>query len=168
MKNLDLEKLKRDNIYPVPEHLFEGIQSSVFSQLSLHRGRGSNIKIIELFKKYSIAAAVVLIFSVGGLILFKHQREETLPAKRGEVLLTHQVDTTAEVQPHTEIEEEKIHYTAVKTIIPETNPPVQNLHTITHKNIDKNIDELISSYSNVEINQLVNESEPDVYLDIFY
>ncbi len=168
MKNLDLEKLKRENIYQTPEHLFEGVQSRVFSQLSLHKSSVSNAKVIELFGKYAVAAAVVLIFSIGGFVLFKHQGEETLPANREEVLLTYQEDTAIEVQPHTEIEEEKIHYTAVKTIIPETNPPVQNLHTIMHKNIDKNIDELISSYSNVEINQLVNESEPDVYLDIFY
>mgnify|MGYP000659638364 CR=1 FL=1 len=42
MKNLDLEKLKRENIYQTPEHLFEGVQSRVFSQLSLHKSSVSN------------------------------------------------------------------------------------------------------------------------------
>ncbi|MGV8914812.1 MAG: hypothetical protein ACOH1X_05110 [Kaistella sp.] len=61
MKNLDIEKLERKNIYEAPENFFEQMQANVLQQTAPKKKTG---QIIKLNWAYAAAAAVTLLFGV--------------------------------------------------------------------------------------------------------
>ena len=70
MKNLDIEKLERKNIYKVPDGFFEQMQSQILNKTQPKQ----NAKIIKLNWVYAAAAAITLFFGITFVINQNNQK----------------------------------------------------------------------------------------------
>ena len=69
MKNLDIEKLERQNIYTAPDHFFDDIQAKVLQETVHHK----QARVFKMNWAYAAAAAVAMIF---GITFFVNQSGE--------------------------------------------------------------------------------------------
>lgn len=187
MKNIDIEKLARQNIYSVPENFFENMQENVLKSVSeqsqIQPKKGA---IIPLFWKYAAAAAVIL----GGLGIFMvNDQTET-----NQTILAHNVTKNPAEKSRKEVlpvaqyvkpsvatangDNEDTHVIAPKSIerkaVVQDAPMKMTASTAVKKsnksatNFDEKANALVASYSAAEIAKLSKEAEHDVYLDVFY
>ncbi|MEF9480259.1 hypothetical protein OWR28_23485 [Chryseobacterium sp. 1B4] len=71
MKEFDIEKLERKNIYTVPENLFENIQESVMNDIKTSK----KAPVFKLNWMYAAAASLALIF--GATYVFNSDNDST-------------------------------------------------------------------------------------------
>ena len=88
MKNLDIEKLERQNVYRVPDHFFEEMQLNVLSETMPKK----EAKIIKLNWAYSAAAAVALLF---GITFFVNQQDADTDLVSSEKQIANNVSVVA-------------------------------------------------------------------------
>lgn len=182
MKNFDIEKLQRKNIYETPDEFFGSMQQNVLAKTSGQNPAKSKTKIFTLNWQYAAAASLIVFF---GLVLFwqqntlKSAEDQNVPPK---TLITTSVTpevssvpeaqlayetlqndlnsleedskTSAKVQEKTVLNSQQVSKTRETKIVKETQPEEQ-------------LEEIISEFSNREIADLSAATEQDVYLDLY-
>lgn len=174
MKQFDIEKLERKNIYKVPDDLFEKIQNNVMNEVKTEK----KAPVFKLNWMYAAAASLALIF--GATYVFNSDND---PAK--DMLNSR---TYAKQEPKTESErayetlEEDL--TSVENNNLTGSNQVNKTVSYTPKNGAENVttkqsvktapkkeetkmNEYLDSFSNSEISELASNSTQDVYLDLY-
>ena len=180
MKNLDIEKLERKNIYTAPDHFFEDIQARVLQQTSTQK----QAKVIKMNWAYAAAAAVAMIF---GITVFFNQNgeensavgemqsmtsvnssstslsEEGQPQK--EATIAYQIlekDLTS-VAPVNQKEDEGAIAVSTRK---ETSEEVQN--KVNAPNPEVQVDQILANFTSAELADLGKNTEQDIYMDLYY
>ncbi|WP_312297536.1 hypothetical protein [Chryseobacterium sp.] len=177
MKEFDIEKLERKNIYTVPDRLFENIQENVMNDIKTSK----KAPVFKLNWMYAAAASVALIF--GATYVFNSGSDsidETMNPKgvyaKGEpkteselAYETLQSDLTSVENNNQTIENQKNNITYayksenVNEKTAETPQPVK----AASKKEETRMNEYLDSFSNSEIAELASNSTQDVYLDLY-
>ena len=183
MKNLDIEHLERKNIYKVPdESFFTEIQAKVLQETAPKK----ETKTVKLNWMYAAAAAMAMVF--GATFVIK-QNEKAEPQNLTATEISNQntsIVTNSEsiIKPDSEA---KIAYqtlnddlTSIKVNDPKESKTIinvaQNAETkrVASKNIqtavqtpEVQVDQLLSSFTSTELADLGNNSEQDIYLDLY-
>lgn len=176
MKEFDIEKLERKNIYKVPDNLFENIQERVMNDVKVN----TKAPIFKLNWVYAVAASLALIF--GASFVFNQNNDSTKNV--GNSGATYAANTQA---PKNESE---LAYETLKsdlTSVENNNQIVVNQNSrnfvsqatetkevatpkiakpVSKKN-ETQMNEYLDSFSNSEISELASNSTQDVYLDLY-
>ncbi|SHE53310.1 hypothetical protein [Chryseobacterium vrystaatense] len=176
MKEFDIEKLERKNIYKVPDDLFENIQNRVMNEVKVDK----KAPVFKLNWMYAAAASLALIFGATYVI-----NSDNDAANDGVNPKTYAVNRE---QPKTEGERAYETLEADLTSVENTNQTVSNQKgktvSYTSENRNENItsqkpvktgnkkeetkmNEYLDSFSNSEISELASNSTQDVYLDLY-
>ncbi|SMO55708.1 hypothetical protein SAMN06265171_102580 [Chryseobacterium rhizoplanae] len=179
MKEFDIEKLERKNIYTVPDNMFESIQENVMNDIKTSK----KAPVFKLNWMYAAAASLALIF--GATYVFNSDNDS---AQKGFNSETAYAANTKE--PKTEGE---LAYETLKsdlTSVENNNQTVENQNSnddYAYKSVSESektidtpkpvkavkkkeetrINEYLDSFSNSEIAELASNSTQDVYLDIY-
>ncbi|MCJ7933963.1 MAG: hypothetical protein MUW56_10090 [Chryseobacterium sp.] len=178
MKEFDIEKLERKNIYTVPDRLFENIQENVMNDIKTSK----KAPVFKLNWMYAAAASVALILGVTYVFNSDHNNsiENGLNPKAGYAV--------NKGEPQTESERA---YETLKddlTSVENNNQTVRNQRSndaYTFKNEkektvaspkavkaeskqeETRMNDYLDSFSNSEIAELASNSTQDVYLDLY-
>ncbi|KFF22513.1 hypothetical protein [Chryseobacterium sp. JM1] len=176
MKEFDIEKLERKNIYKVPDDLFQNIQNSVMNEVKANK----KAPVFKLNWMYAAAASVALIF--GATYVFNSDND---PAKN---VLNSNAYAVNKQAPKTEGERAYETLEADLTSVENNNQTVSNQGTqtvsytakegadnvrtaqpvkATAKKEETKMNEYLDSFSNSEISELASNSTQDVYLDLY-
>jgi hypothetical protein len=176
MKEFDIEKLERKNIYKVPDDLFQNIQNNVMNEVKTEK----KAPVFKLNWMYAAAASLALIF--GATYVFNSDND---PAKD---MLNSQAYASNKQEPKTESERAYETLEADLTSVENTNQTVANqgAKTVsytpekgnenvaiqkpvkaTSKKEETKMNEYLDSFSNSEISELASNSTQDVYLDLY-
>ncbi|MCE3075131.1 hypothetical protein [Chryseobacterium gwangjuense] len=174
MKEFDIEKLERKNIYTVPENLFENIQEKVMNDVKVNK----KAPIFKLNWMYAVAASLALIFGVTFVLNSDNSRGKE--NSQGTFAMNNQ-------EPKTESE---LAYETLKsdlTSIENNNQSIENkddnknyyvqdngeektkAQTVkpVSKHNEAQMNEYLESFTNSEIAELASNSTQDVYLDLY-
>lgn len=179
MKKIDIDQLKRENIYHTPPNFLEEVQNNVFSKITENQKSEPKGKIIPLFWKYAVAAAIVLFVSIGGFWLIntsetksenitttntKISKEEFIPNN----ISNNSVELSSENEkiPTEKIENTTTHLAKNTPTPKQKNIPIKQ-ENINPSNIEENTEEILSLYTQNELAILTKEVQNDVYLDLF-
>ncbi|WP_454047848.1 hypothetical protein [Chryseobacterium sp. Marseille-Q8038] len=179
MKEFDIEKLERKNIYTVPDNMFENIQESVMNDIKTSK----KAPVFKLNWMYAAAASLALIF--GATYVFNsdnNSTEQILNTKTAYVANNGEPKTESELAYETlksdltsvENNNQTVGNQKDNTIyaservnetkkITETPKPVKTVK----KKEETRMNEYLDSFSNSEIAELASNSTQDVYLDIY-
>jgi len=173
MKDFDIEKLERKDIYKVADHLFENIQENVINDLKINR----KAPIFKLNWAYTAAASLALIFGIGYMYdsisdseknpdsSAAHQVNNSVLKAESEIVYeTLKADLTS-VDDNNQI----IGYQNVK-ITPKKSEKIKTKttsETSVSKKTETQMTEYLDSFSSSEISELANNSTQDVYLDLY-
>ena len=178
MKNLDVEKLERKNIYQLPDNVFEKMQAKVLAEtIPVKQG-----KIIKLNWVYSAAAAVALLVGVSVVM-------NSDPAIEGQSMTqivppddnpaTH---TLSEIKPETEevvalkILEEDLtsvaqthpkRSTEPSTVSPKKTSFANQKEQKTSQNPEVQVDQILANFTSAELATVGRNTEQDIYLDLY-
>lgn len=176
MKEFDIEKLERKNIYKVPEHLFENIQNNVMNEVKANK----KAPIFKLNWMYAAAASLALIF--GATYVFNSDHDTTENVLNSKTLVENNQ------KPKTESERAYETLEADLTSVENNNQTVVNQENKTiasnpkkeadykttpepvkavTKQEEIKMNEYLDSFSNSEISELASNSTQDVYLDLY-
>lgn len=181
MKEFDLEKLERKNIYTVPDNLFENIQERVMNDIKPEQKAPAPV--FKLNWMYAAAASMALIFGV--TFIFNSNNDS---ADKG--LNSKEEYAMHKGEPQTEAE---LAYETLKgdlTSVENNNQTVgnqknntslavkseggnekeavsQKITKPTIKKEETRMNEYLDSFSNSEIAELASNSTQDVYLDLY-
>ncbi|MDR2238650.1 MAG: hypothetical protein LBE92_21175 [Chryseobacterium sp.] len=172
MKEFDIEKLERKNIYKVPDHLFENIQERVMSEVKTEK----KAPVFKLNWMYAAAASIAVIF--GATYVFNSDHDSTLQPKEVYAAGKQEPKTEGELAYETLSSDltsvENNNQTGVsqtdKSISHQENGGIkqtaQPLKTVAKKE-ETQMNEYLDSFSNSEIAELASNSTQDVYLDLY-
>lgn len=179
MKEFDIEKLKRENIFKTPDGFFEDMQKKVLQEtIPVKQG-----KIIKLNWAYSAAAAVALLVGVSVVM-------NSDPAIEGQSMTqivppddnpaTH---TLSEIKPETEevvalkILEEDLTSVAQthpkRSTEPSTVSPKKTASFANQKaqkisqNPEVQVDQILANFTSAELATVGRNTEQDIYLDLY-
>ncbi|WP_223608357.1 hypothetical protein [Chryseobacterium sp. OSA05B] len=176
MKEFDIEKLERKNIYKVPDDLFQNIQNNVMNEVKANK----KAPVFKLNWMYAAAASLALIF--GATYVFNSDND---PAKD---VLNSQAYANNKQKPKTESERAYETLEADLTSVENNNPTGSNQvnKTVSYtpksgtdnatttqpvkaatKKEETKMNEYLDSFSNSEISELASNSTQDVYLDLY-
>lgn len=179
MKNLDIEKLERQNIYNVPDDFFAKMQQKVLAETATKK----EAKIIKLNWVYSVAAAVAIIF---GITFFVNQNEEapkntvqpntiaknTEPkisitenqkSQEKEATIAYQ-NFEKDLKEVTEMNQKKAENSIASTSKKENN----NTNPKEIKaNPEVQMDQILANFSSAELADVGKNTEQDIYLDLY-
>lgn len=173
MKEFDIEKLERKNIYKVPDNLFENIQEKVMNEVKEKK----KAPIFKLNWAYAVAASLALIFGITfvlnsddsadnpdtkGIYTQNNPAPKTESEKAYETLKS---DLTS-IENNNQIVVNQKDNTAVKQSETEDTKAPQTNKTVS-KQTEAQMTEYLDSFSNSEIAELANNSTQDVYLDLY-
>lgn len=179
MKEFDIERLERKNIYTVPDNMFENIQENVMNDIKTSK----KAPVFKLNWMYAAAASLALIF--GATYVFNSDNESV------EQTLSAKTEYTANNgEPKTDSEQAYETLKSDLTSVENNNQTVENhtdkdvyafksgdeaekiskipkpVKTVTKKE-DIQMNDYLDSFSNSEIAELASNSTQDVYLDIY-
>ncbi|SEG19311.1 hypothetical protein SAMN05421847_1688 [Halpernia humi] len=189
MKNFDIEKLDRKTPYDLPENTFAEIQRNVFDKVEIKK----ETPIFSLKWIYAAAAVILLIVSANFLINFnKNDGSQNVKMASKNVVVPQEnseVQSFAQTTEKPAVEKtEKAnltstpisHHTANHQLAKnENSKSVKSADLVAVKaNTSKTkttimppteaqIDEVLNGFSSAEIASLSNNSEQDVYLDLY-
>lgn len=179
MKDFDIEKLERKNIYRMPDDLFENIQEKVMNEVKANK----KAPVFRMNWAYAAAASLALIF--GATFVFNSYNKTSEDPK---------VNKTAYVADNTEKKtESQIAYETLKSDLTsvesnhQTNESGQSKKSLakgdktekasagikarTAKPVSKEneaqMNAFLDSFTNSEISELASNSTQDVYLDLY-
>lgn len=176
MKEFDIEKLERKNIYKVPDYLFENIQNNVMNEVKANK----KAPVFKLNWMYAAAASLALIF--GATYVFNSDNDQSKDVLNSKTLAVnnHQPKTESERAYETleadltSVENNNqtgsnqgtktVSYTPKKDVENRTAP--QPVKAVGKKEEIK-MNEYLDSFSNSEISELASNSTQDVYLDLY-
>ena len=173
MKDFDIEKLKRENVFIEPKGFYENIQSNVLQKVKpVSRG-----KIIHLNWAYGAAAAVALL--VGVSVVMK--QDPVLETQS----LTKVVPTTYTMQ-NDKVQKEEI--AALQTLEKDLTS-VEQKHQKESKavialesnnasfadqkkqkaspNAEVQVDQILANFTSAELEDVGRNAEQDIYLDLY-
>ena len=180
MKNLDIEKLERKNIYTAPDHFFDDVQARVLQETVPQK----QAKIIKMNWAYAAAAAVAMIF---GITIFINQDGAENPGLTETQVSNSDNSSSAGAftaeQPQNEA---TIAYQTLANDLTSAAPvnqkgnaqplaaaktnaasaEVQN--KTTAQNPEVQVDQILANFTSAELADLGKNAEQDVYLDLYY
>ncbi|MGO4708151.1 hypothetical protein AB4Y90_03320 [Chryseobacterium sp. 2TAF14] len=177
VQDFDLEKLDRKNVYKVPEHMFENIQDRVLSEIRAER----KAPVFKLNWRYAAAASLALIFgstfvynlnsdsdsSMNGDQVINYADNRTTPKKESQLAYeTLASDLTSVENQNQRIEKQTDIKPMVSQVINKNTPANQNKKAAKTAN-EIEMNEYLESLTNSEIAELANNSNQDVYLDLY-
>lgn len=174
MKDFDIEKLKRENVFTQPNGFYEDMQSNVLQKVKpVSRG-----KIINLNWAYGAAAAVALLVGVS-VVMNQDPIVETQS-------ITKVVPTTNSL-PNDKIQKEEV--VALQTLekdltsIEQTHPKESTKSDMiskkgnvsfadqknqkTTQNPEVQVDQILASFTSAELADMGRNTEQDIYLDLY-
>ncbi|MCZ2084415.1 MAG: hypothetical protein LC112_09090 [Flavobacteriales bacterium] len=174
MKDFDIEKLKRENVFTQPNGFYEDMQSNVLQKVKpVSRG-----KIINLNWAYGAAAAVALLVGVS-VVMNQNPIVETQS-------ITKVVPTTNSL-PNDKIQKEEV--VALQTLekdltsIEQTHPKESTKSDMiskkgnvsfadqknqkTTQNPEVQVDQILASFTSAELADVGRNTEQDIYLDLY-
>ncbi|SDQ44281.1 hypothetical protein SAMN05421664_1619 [Chryseobacterium soldanellicola] len=175
MKDFDIEKLERKNIYRVPDNLFENIQEKVMNDVKANK----KAPIFKLNWAYAAAASLALIF--GATFVFNSidrtkDKEGSQPTyavngqqSKTESELAYETLksdlTSVENNNQTVVNQESKNNTYTQV----TDNKAEKKQTVkpAAKKVETQMNEYLDSFSNSEISELASNSTQDVYLDLY-
>ncbi|KMQ66629.1 hypothetical protein ACM46_03665 [Chryseobacterium angstadtii] len=176
MKEFDIEKLERKNIYKVPDDLFQNIQNNVMNEVKANK----KAPVFKLNWMYAAAASLALIF--GATYVFNSDND---PAKD---VLNPKAYAANKTEAKTESERAYETLEADLTSVENNNQITSNQGSKTVSYIPENkeenvtapqpvkkatkkeeikMNEYLDSFSNSEISELASNSTQDIYLDLY-
>jgi len=179
MKEFDIEKLERKNIYAVPENLFENIQESVMNDIKTSK----KTPVFKLNWMYAAAASLALIF--GATFVFNSDNDSTeqiLTSKTTYVANNGEPKTESELAYETlksdltsfennnqTVENQKNNNSYASKSVHETEKTTETPKPVktVNKKEETRMNDYLDSFSNSEIAELASNSTQDVYLDIY-
>lgn len=180
MKEFDIDKLKRENIFKTPAGFFDDMQSKVLQEITPVQSG----KIIKLNWIYSAAAAIALL--VGVSVFFNSE-----PAVETEAIAqqvpqeTPAMSALAEVQPEkvkipdlniVQVQEDLTSSSQIyqnRKSQPKINSAKGKASFATQKekavkiNPELQVDQILSSFTSAELANLGRNTEQDIYLDLY-
>lgn len=181
MKEFDIEKLERKNIYTVPENLFENIQERVMNDIKPEQH--THTPVFKLNWMYAAAASLALIFGVTFIYNSNNDSDgkglnsnETYANQKGEPKTESEVayetlksDLTS-VENNNQIVVNQKNNTSFAAKSEEGNEKgtvSQKIVKPVTKKEETRMNEYLDSFSNSEIAELASNSTQDVYLDLY-
>ncbi|BAP29599.1 uncharacterized protein CHSO_0562 [Chryseobacterium sp. StRB126] len=181
MKEFDIEKLERKNIYTVPENLFENIQERVMNDIKPEQKAPAPV--FKLNWMYAVAASLALIFGITFILNFNNDSADKNlnskdtyanhkgePTTEGELAYeTLKRDLTSVENNNQTVESQKNNASfAVKSEGGNDKETVsQKIVKPVTKKEETRMNEYLDSFSNSEIAELASNSTQDVYLDLY-
>ncbi|KMQ69740.1 hypothetical protein ACM39_01440 [Chryseobacterium sp. FH2] len=179
MKEFDIEKLERKNIYTVPDNLFENIQEKVMNDVKANR----KAPIFKLNWVYAAAASLALVFGATFVINSNDESKGNENSQQTYALNNQQSKMESETAYETlqsdltsvenndqivESQEESKPFYAHdnKGKRETTEPKTKTVKTVSKQN-EAQMNEYLDSFSNAEISELASNSTQDVYLDLY-
>lgn len=171
MKNLDIEKLERKNIYKVPDGFFEQMQSQILNKTQPKQ----NAKIIKLNWVYAAAAAITLFFGITFVINQNNQKEEVMTqVSNGKnksatnSLSSNKIKDEATVALQV-LEEDLVSVNqkenAKPIIIAEKQTKREN--KIIPQNTEIQVEQILANFTSAELVDVGKNTEQDIYLDLY-
>ena len=176
MKDFDIEKLERKNIYRVSDNLFENIQEKVMNDVKANK----KAPVFKLNWVYAAAASLALIF--GATFVFNsidktkdkgdsqsaYAVNGQQPKTEGELAYeTLKSDLTSVENNHqTVVNQENKNNIYSQATENKTTETKQAVKPATKKD-ETQVNEYLDSFSNSEISELASNSTQDVYLDLY-
>lgn len=176
MKDFDIEKLERRNIYKVPDNLFENIQEKVMSEISEKK----KAPVFKLNWAYAAAASLALIF--GSTFVYNSYSDSDEDVNPTSTLADNQ--SAPKTESEIAYETLKSDLTSVENINQRSEK--QQIKTVVYmpdqkdvtatkpqtvkpgsKQTETQMAEYLDSFSSSEIAELANNSTQDVYLDLY-
>ncbi|GEJ45036.1 MULTISPECIES: hypothetical protein [unclassified Chryseobacterium] len=179
MKEFDIEKLERKNIYTVPENLFENIQENVMNDIKTSK----KAPVFKLNWMYAAAASLALIF--GATYVFNSDNDsadQTLNSKTAYVANNGEPKTESELAYETlksdltsvennnqTVENQKNNNIYASESVNKTEKATETPKPVktVNKKEETRMNDYLDSFSNSEIAELASNSTQDVYLDIY-
>lgn len=181
MKNLDIEKLERSNVYKIPENFFEEMQAKVLTEIMpVKKGR-----MISMNWAYSAAAAIAIIFgvtffvnndgvekniqnpianvestSVNEIISGNNTiiGEENL-VKQNEIIL----ENSKVIKP---VEGNKVRSNPV-AVVSQVKKYTPESSKVVIESAEIPMDQILSSFTSADLADLGRNTEQDIYLDLY-
>lgn len=188
MKNFDVEKLERKNIYNTPDQFFAKMQENVLSKTTELKQERKEGKVVRMNWTYAAAAAVALIFGIGFFVTQGNDNSvfatESMEPKSlsGIVNASESVNKpvieeavalqTLEEDILTVVRDEQPQV-VVQTEVVTTNAIAANKVTAAAKPVveeypEAQLDEILADFPTADYATLGNNVEQDVYLDLYY
>lgn len=176
MKDFDLEKLERKNIYRVPDNLFENIQEKVMNEVKANK----KAPIFKLNWGYAVAASLALIF--GAAFVYNLNTDSTknqntdntyasnIPATKKESQVAYETlksDLTSIENNNQIVDNQQVKAIAYVPNDSKNNETSVKKTSSVSKQTEAQMTEYLDSFSNAEIAELAKNSTQDVYLDLY-
>lgn len=176
MKDFDIEKLQRQNIFREPGISFEDMQRNVLSQLAPVK----ETKTYRLQWTYSAAAAILLLFGLSFfLTLNSNEAPSVSEVKLDEVVTsgdnqlsiaqfrddTLQTEMSANLTSSTN--QNQTEATTPTQPAKMKNTGVARSKKIKTTNPETQVDQILSSFTSAEIADVSRNTEQDIYLDLY-
>ncbi|AZB09414.1 hypothetical protein EG344_11570 [Chryseobacterium sp. G0162] len=181
MKEFDIEKLERKNIYTVPDNLFENIQERVMNDIKAEQKAPAPV--FKLNWMYAAAASLALIFGVTFIYNSNNDSaDKELNSKEAYAMHKGEPQTEAELayetlkgdltsvenNNQTVVNQKNNTSLAVKSEGGNEKETVsQKVVKPVNKKEETRMNEYLDSFSNSEIAELASNSTQDVYLDLY-
>lgn len=182
MKNLDIEKLERKNIYEAPDNFFEQMQANVLQQTAPKKKTG---RIIKLNWAYTAAAAVTLLFGVTFFVTQDNVSNEI--SKTTSIAANNSANDVTELESAGKVRAEEILTkenpsedltianvdNQIERTAPLARSEVQALKTTAVKRkvpvqtAELQMDQVLANFPVAELADLGSSAEQDIYLDLY-
>lgn len=179
MKEFDIEKLERKNIYKVPDNLFENIQESILNDIKTEK----KAPVFKLNWMYAVAASLALIFGITFVFNYNNNSEdkglnskETYAVNKGEPKTEGEIAYETLKADLTSVESNNQTFVNQKNNV-DFSTNAENgsgKETVSQKPVkavvkkeENRMNEYLDSFSNSEIAELASNSTQDVYLDLY-
>lgn len=177
MKEFDIEKLERKNIYKVPDNLFENIQGRVMNDVKANK----KAPIFKINWAYAAAASLAMVF--GATFVFNSNNDSKENAGNSGAMYASNIKAPQN-ESETAYETLKSDLTSVEnnnqTVVNQNSKSIAS-HEIETKEVptasqtvkpvskkaEVQMNEYLDSFSNSEISELASNSTQDVYLDLY-
>jgi cell division protein FtsB len=179
MKEFDIEKLERKNIYKVPDDMFNSIQERVMNDVKANK----KAPIFKLNWVYAVAASLALIFGVtfvynsdqnqdttkeSGVSEANYAKNDQASKTESEIAYETLKSDLNSVENTDQIVENKKNRNSEYSQDNETeNITKPQIRKPAPKQTDAKMNEYLDSFSNTEIAELAKNSTEDVYLDLY-
>ncbi|MDQ1098219.1 MULTISPECIES: hypothetical protein [Chryseobacterium] len=176
MKEFDIEKLERKNIYKVPEDMFKNIQDNVMNDVKARR----KAPVFKLNWAYAAAASIALVFGATFVLnsggddpvndtasTTKNYAAEAAPARESEQAYEVLQSDLTSVEKNNQTSENRGNNSGyAQAVTDQSNKKPQTVKTVS-KQTEAQMNEYLDSFSSAEISELANNSTQDVYLDLY-
>lgn len=171
VKDFDLDKLERKNIYKVQQDLFSTVQNNVLNEISGKK----KTPIFRLNWGYAAAASLALIF--GSAIIFNNDKTNAVETENNITKSDAQINesqiayqtlkddlTSIENSNQKAISQRDANITVVKSEVAQNTKKANLPKKVS---AETKMNEYLDSFTSSEIAELANNSNQDVYLDLY-